>query len=63
MNSDKDWLKFVISGKVDDYIKYCDSCRKENLEEGNGNALYNRCSCNKGNANRGERPSNNPDDT
>lgn len=42
MEKEKNWLKFVISGSVSDYLKYTESCRKENISEGSSNAFYNR---------------------
>lgn len=44
MEREKNWLKFVISGKVTDYLKYAETCRKQNISEGNANAFYNRSS-------------------
>ena len=42
MEAEKNWLKFVISGKVSDYLKYSESIKKQNISEGNANAFYNR---------------------
>lgn len=42
MEKEKNWLKFVISGKVSDYLKYAEVCRKENISEESRNAFYNR---------------------
>lgn len=44
MSAQKDWLKFIISGSVSDYLKYIDSCRKENLNGDGNNAFFDRCS-------------------
>lgn len=44
MEKEKNWLKFVISGSVSDYLHYAEACKKENISEGNANAFYNRCS-------------------
>ena len=44
MEKEKSWLKFVISGKVSDYLKYTEMCRKENISEGSLNAFYDRSS-------------------
>ena len=44
MDRQKNWLKFVISGKVSDYLNYAEACRKEEISEGSTNAFYNRCS-------------------
>jgi len=43
METQKNWLKFVISGRVEDYLKYVSSCKKENISEDSKNAFYNRC--------------------
>ena len=43
MEREKNWLKFIISGRVDDYLKYASSCRKDNIKEETKNAFYNRC--------------------
>ena len=44
MEKEKSWLKFVISGKFTDYLKYAEACRKQNICEGSANAFYNRSS-------------------
>ena len=44
METQENWLKFVISGRVDDYLKYVDSCHKQNISEGSADAFYNRSS-------------------
>ena len=49
MEQQKSWLKFVISGKVNDYLEYVNSCRKQNISEDNTNAFYDRRPDNKGN--------------
>lgn len=53
MSKEKDWLRFIISGRVDDYIRYTDSVKKESLNGGEKNSFHNGCSCNKGEQYRG----------
>ena len=62
MESQKDWLKFVISGSVKDYIKYTDSCKKERIFGGESVEFHNRCTGNKGNEIRGEGSNYNSND-
>ena len=47
MQPQKDWLKFVITGRVDEYLRFVDSCRRNDISEGNSYAFYNRCPSNK----------------
>jgi len=54
MEPQKNWLKFVISGRVDDYLNFVNSCRKHNISEDNTDAFYNRSLSDKGNEGRGE---------
>ena len=54
MQPQKDWLKFVITGRVDDYLRFVDSCRRYDISEGNSYAFYNRCSGNKRDEDRRE---------
>lgn len=30
MVGEKEWNKFVLTGRVEDYLKYVDSCHKNN---------------------------------
>lgn len=62
-NTDSDWLKFIITGSVGDYLKYCDSRRKENIYGGASDAFFNRRPCNQRDERRGARPTCNTDDT
>ena len=50
----KNWLKFVITGKAADYLKFVESCKKNDIREENTNGFYNRCSGYKGNDSGGE---------
>ena len=54
MESQKNWLKFIISGRVDDYLKFVNSCRKHNIREDNTNAFYDRRPSYKGDEGRRE---------
>ncbi|MCQ2441172.1 MAG: hypothetical protein MJ076_04685 [Clostridia bacterium] len=63
MSIQGNWLKFVISGKVDDYLKYADSRKAEEVSGGVDNSHFDGRSCNKGNEYRGKGYSDNPDDT
>lgn len=52
MEPQKYWLKFIISGKPQDYLNYIDSIKK-NGEAVNGNSLFNRRIGDKGEQYRG----------
>ena len=54
MDREKSWLKFIISGKVSDYLNYAEACRKEEISEGSTNAFYNRSSDYKRDEGRGK---------
>ena len=61
MGAEKEWLKFIISGKVEDYLKYTNSVKNYRDFGGEDNVFVNRRIGNKGNGRRGEQPScNNP---
>lgn len=45
---DKNWSKFIQSGKVDDYLSYVNSCKEKEIVDGNGNLFYNTRLGNKG---------------
>ena len=51
---ENEWLKFIKSGSVADYLKYVDSCKENKISDGVTNTFYNRGFSNKGNENRGE---------
>ena len=63
MSIQSDWLKFVINGRVDDYLKYVNSCKKDAINGGAHNANFDRCFGYKGNEYRREGQAYNPDDT
>ena len=44
MNENALWLKFIISGKVNDYLAY----KSVKSKEGDKTEVLNRCTCNKG---------------
>lgn len=48
MKSQENWLKFVISGRVEDYLDFVNSCRSEEIDHGGRNSLHNRCIGDKG---------------
>lgn len=53
MESDKNWLKFIISGSVEDYLNYVNSCKNSNIAEGENYGHHHRRPCDKGNEYRG----------
>lgn len=54
MESDKNWIRFIKSGKVDDYLKFVNSFKENELSGEFGDTLHNRGTCNKGNERGGE---------
>lgn len=52
MESDKNWLKFIISGRVDDYLNYINFCKSKSITEGEAYGHHNRRPCDKGNEHR-----------
>lgn len=54
METDKNWIKFIKSGKVADYLNFVNSCKENELSGGYGNTVYNRGACNKRNEGGGE---------
>lgn len=48
MDSNKKWLKFIITGRADDYVSFCDSKRNDNIYGSDNSALYYQRSCDKG---------------
>lgn len=54
VDSEKSWTKFIQTGKVNDYLAYVNSCRENELIEGNYNKLQNRRFGGKRNDSRGE---------
>ncbi len=53
MESHKNWLKFIISGKIDDYISYKNNCQKQEIYGGGQNQIFNGRPCDKGSEYRG----------
>lgn len=49
MNVEEKWFKFIISGKVDDYLKFIDARRSDYLDRGEHDSLHNGCTCNQRN--------------
>ncbi len=43
MEKEKFWLKFIISGKAEDYINYSNKKREEEICEVDNYSLYNGC--------------------
>lgn len=54
MDSNTVWQKFILSGRVEDYLKYVDSCRHDILSGGDKNAFFNGRACHKGEEHRGK---------
>ena len=54
MNEDKNWLKFIKSGSVADYLQYVNSVKEKTLGDENSNALYDTRFSNKRDERRGE---------
>ncbi|MBE6727696.1 MAG: hypothetical protein E7562_03500 [Ruminococcaceae bacterium] len=63
MEQEKCWLRFIISGKVEDYLRFNDARKKHEINFGGSNAFYNTRSCYSGKEYRGERSLSNPPDT
>lgn len=53
MEQNKFWLKFIISGKPQDYLTYVNNCNQQKISGGEVYANYNRWTCNKGNEHKG----------
>ena len=49
MDKNSSWLKFVITGKIDDYLSYKENTKKEHLNGGENIADYNGRTCDKRN--------------
>ena len=54
MIPEKEWTRFLKSGKVDDYLNYVNSCKENMITDGVADTLHNRGFSNKGNDRRGE---------
>ena len=48
MQGNKEWLKFIISGKIDDYLNYKNSLTKQQLYGGENHPIFDRRPCDKG---------------
>ncbi len=53
MQQNKHWLKFIITGKPQDYLNYKDTCKKTEILDGEVYEHNNRWPCNKGNEYKG----------
>ncbi len=53
MTENKFWFKFILSGKPQDYLKYKDSCKKQELIGGEVYEHNDRWLGNKGNQYKG----------
>lgn len=49
MDLNKSWLKFIITGKPQDYLNYKEDLEKQQINGGEGSANYNRWPCNQRN--------------
>jgi hypothetical protein len=54
MIPEKQWMNFLKSGSVADYLSYVNSCKENNISDGFTDTLHHRGTCNKGNECRGE---------
>lgn len=41
MQTDKNWIKFIKSGKVADYLQFVNSVKENDLRDGAANTVYN----------------------
>ena len=56
---DSNWTRFIKTGKVEDYLKYVNSCKEQEIIGGNTADFYNTRLSDKGTECRGERPTHN----
>lgn len=54
MEMDKNWIKFIKSGKVADYLQFVNSVKERDLRDGATNTVYNPRISYKGNERGGE---------
>ncbi len=54
METEKNWIKFIKSGKVADYLQFVNSVKEKDLRDGTANTVYNGRFGNKGNERGGE---------
>ena len=54
MEMDKNWIKFIKSGKVADYLQFVNSVKEKDLRDGTTNTVYNPRISYKGNERGGE---------
>jgi hypothetical protein len=47
LENDKNWIKFIKSGKVADYLQFVNSVKEKDLRDGTANTVYNRGFSNK----------------
>lgn len=53
MEQNKSWLKFIITGKIDDYLTYKQNSQKHQVNGGGEIAHYNRRTGDQGNKYQG----------
>lgn len=49
MDKNREWLKFIISGKIEAYVNYKNECKKQQICGGVQNTYFDRWPCDKGN--------------
>lgn len=54
MHTDKNWIKFIKSGKIADYLQFVNSAKENDLRDGVANTVYNGRLGNQGNERGGE---------
>lgn len=54
MISEKEWMRFLKSGKVADYLSYVNSCKENRISDGTTDTVHDRGLGNKGNERGGE---------
>ena len=54
MTEDKNWLRFIKSGKVSDYLQFVNALKENDIRDGNRDSIYGRGFSDKGNEHRGE---------
>ena len=54
METEKNWIRFIKSGKVNDYLSYVNSCKEKEINGGFWDTVHHRGLGNKGNERGGE---------
>ena len=49
MEQNKEWLKFIITGKINNYLNYKSECQKNEICGGEYNSNFDRRPCDKRN--------------